>query len=255
MAGAWQRAVRDLSYRGHLREAYDVYVRSGEDPGNGPVALPSAFAELALLGTIPADTARAAFAAWLRRPSLDLPELALPWWAAVGDTASLHAYARRADSAARAGHEPLILGRHRYRAEAARAYGALARRDSAEALRRLMRLPDSLCYRCWFAPLTRVELLTRRGRDAEAATLLRRTLWSKKAHTRLLSEVFWALQRGRVAERLGDRETARRSYRFVADVWAHADPALQPYVAEANRALARLQSELASTVRVPSGGR
>jgi hypothetical protein len=57
------------------------------------------------------------------------------------------------------------------------------------------------------------------------------------------SEIFWTLERARVAEQLGDRETASRDYQYVADVWRHADPQLQPYVTEAREALARLAGE------------
>jgi hypothetical protein len=46
-----------------------------------------------------------------------------------------------------------------------------------------------------------------------------------------------------VAERLADRQTAIQSYQYVADVWRHADPVLQPYVTEAREALARMTSE------------
>ena len=48
------------------------------------------------------------------------------------------------------------------------------------------------------------------------------------------------LERGRVAERLGEREKAIESYRFVTEAWRRADPELQPYVGEAREALARL---------------
>jgi hypothetical protein len=48
------------------------------------------------------------------------------------------------------------------------------------------------------------------------------------------------LERGRIAEQLGEREKAVKSYRFVADAWRRADPELQPYTAEAREALARL---------------
>jgi hypothetical protein len=57
------------------------------------------------------------------------------------------------------------------------------------------------------------------------------------------SEVLWTLERARVAERLSDREKAARDYQYVADVWRHADPELQPYVTEAKEALARLAGE------------
>jgi hypothetical protein len=46
-----------------------------------------------------------------------------------------------------------------------------------------------------------------------------------------------------VAERLNDRARALDSYRFVTAAWLHADPELQPYVAEARAGLARLTAE------------
>jgi hypothetical protein len=59
----------------------------------------------------------------------------------------------------------------------------------------------------------------------------------------LPSSVIWALERARVAERLGERSKAIRGYQYVADLWRHADPELQPYVTEAREGLARLTSE------------
>jgi hypothetical protein len=46
-----------------------------------------------------------------------------------------------------------------------------------------------------------------------------------------------------VNERLGDRETARAAYAFVAAAWLHADSLLVPYVDEARAGLARLTSD------------
>jgi len=46
--------------------------------------------------------------------------------------------------------------------------------------------------------------------------------------------------RGMIAERLGDREVAIRGYRNFVALWAQADPELQPRVAAARAALARL---------------
>ena len=57
-------------------------------------------------------------------------------------------------------------------------------------------------------------------------------------------EVFWLLQRGRVAERLNDRQQALRSFHTVAEVWLHADRELQPYVEEARAAIQRLSGEV-----------
>ena len=56
----------------------------------------------------------------------------------------------------------------------------------------------------------------------------------------LPSETSWALERARVNERLGNRDKAIQNYAFVARVWARADSALQPVVAEARAALRRL---------------
>jgi serine/threonine-protein kinase len=56
-------------------------------------------------------------------------------------------------------------------------------------------------------------------------------------------EPVWTLERGRVNERLGNREAAVDAYQFVADVWRHADPDLQPYVDEAKAGLERLTAE------------
>jgi hypothetical protein len=53
----------------------------------------------------------------------------------------------------------------------------------------------------------------------------------------------WRLQRARAVERLGRKDEAVEDYRFTAAVWQRGDPELQPYVAEARQALARLTSE------------
>jgi len=57
------------------------------------------------------------------------------------------------------------------------------------------------------------------------------------------SRVLWVLERGRVNERLGNKEKAIVAFRYVTDVWRHADPELQPYVEEAKAALKRLAAE------------
>jgi len=53
----------------------------------------------------------------------------------------------------------------------------------------------------------------------------------------------FVLDRARLAERLGDRAMAVKYYQFVVQGWLHADPELQPYVAEARTALERLGQE------------
>ena len=55
--------------------------------------------------------------------------------------------------------------------------------------------------------------------------------------------VLGVLERGRIAEDLGERQKAMDSYQFVLDVWRRADPQLQPFVIEARNALTRLMRE------------
>jgi hypothetical protein len=96
---------------------------------------------------------------------------------------------------------------------------------------------------CLSSRLTKAELLSAHGQDREAAiVLLPHPGWTDSPPQAL--EVFWLLQRGRVAERLNDREQALRSFHTVADVWLHADPELQSYVAEARAAIQRLSGEV-----------
>jgi len=58
-----------------------------------------------------------------------------------------------------------------------------------------------------------------------------------------VGSVLGTLERGRIAERLGDRAIAAQNYGFVVAVWGNADPELRPYVEEAHAALARLGAE------------
>jgi hypothetical protein len=80
------------------------------------------------------------------------------------------------------------------------------------------------------------QLLAARGRYAEAAAILEHQMPTVAAG-------LWDLERGRVYEHLGRRAEAAKAYARVADRWRHADPELQPYVAEARAALKRLSGE------------
>ena len=165
--------------------------------------------------------------------------VSLPYWASRGDSATIRRIERTADSVARVMPNPVNRGIVRYAAEAAPAYLALVRHDTAAALRILESLPDSLCALCYQQRMTLAQLLTARQEDATAAKVLDRWL----IDLNVPSSVFWTLERGRVAERTGDQEKAIRSYQYVARVWRHADPELQPYVAEAREGVARMTGE------------
>ena len=219
-----------LAYRGRLREAREVFA--------GSQVPPWILAQVALLGGVATDTARATFAAWeAARP--DGVHVILPWWAATGDTAPIRRFMHGADSLARTWRDPVRSGVAAYVAAMGAAYLALARGDSATALEQFRIAPDTVCISCVTDRLTEAQLLAARGRDAEAAALLGPRL----ARNPVILEPLVALERGRVLERLGDRAGAVAAFGFVVSIWHDADPVLQPYVAEARAALVRLGGE------------
>ena len=126
-----------------------------------------------------------------------------------------------------------------YGAASGQAYVALARHDTADALRRFVELPDSVCP-CLPDRIVTARLLESYSKRSEAADILERSWpidWQDPA------EGLWRLERGRVAERLGQHDKAVQEYRYVADLWRTADPELRPEVEEANAAIKRLAGE------------
>ncbi len=127
----------------------------------------------------------------------------------------------------------------------AAAYLALARGDSIGAVQRLTATPDTLCLQgvydliCVHARLTLARLHAARGEHRRAADLLDALRWELGGSTLVLA----TLERGRLAEPLGERQQAVESYGFVTAAWRRADPVLQPYVTEARRGLERLRAE------------
>ncbi len=231
----------ELTRRGHLKEAYGLYPVFGTTP---LAQFLNPYDRLALFGAIPADTVAVTFRRALESdPAENATGLvpALAWWYAQGDTASLEHFALRVDSVIqRDTINPAVTVLRRYSAAAARAYLVLAQGDSAAALEAFAALPDSACghglVSCRPPKLTEARLLVAAGQDQKAAAVLDR--WGEL-------EPLALLERARIAERLGDRETALRCYRYVAAIWLHADPELQPYVREARTGLERLSAALA----------
>ena len=191
--------------------------------------------DLAWLGLLATDTARELFA----RLSGEAAFLVAPWWSATADTTALVALGRQVDVDVRRASTGLARDRAAFKATAAAAWLALARRDTAAALQAFLALPDSVCPLCASERFERVLLLSGARRDVEATALLDGDLMYAANNQRMI-EVSWMLERARVNDRLGRHDAARKAYRYVADAWRNADPGLQQYVTEARGALRRL---------------
>ncbi len=218
-----------LLNRGHLRDGLRV-LRDKPiiDGGSGFF-----FTQLTLLGVVPNDTAVAQFRRWLRGPDLGPTVIPLAWWASQGDTSSIQAMIDRSVAAARAGEgDDEARNQADEFARIGRTFLALARHDTAEVWRRLSVAPD------WHdITFLRARLFAAQGKDSQAAAVLDRVTWEGPLN------VLQRLLQAQVAERLGNRDEALRSYQFVVDMWRRPDPQLSPYVAEARAGLERLTRE------------
>ena len=232
----------ELAYRGHLRDAAGVV---SAHPRLWGWAL---FTELALAGATPADVADAYYEQRLRRIPLwsrseDPLQVGLVlgpvWWAARGDSIKLKQYVEHLRKEAQATTAIAVGAIHPHWLAAAEGYLALARGDTASALARFRALPDSTGP-VWFERLTLARLLTAKGQDREALAVLDREFPFPIVTA---SHGIWALERARLAEKLGEREKAKYWYGYVAALWRHGDPELQQSVTEAREALGRLTEE------------
>jgi len=226
-----------LLFRGHLHEARLLVGHRFEIPF---------FMDLAALGAISADTVETILGKWIQERDdqllLYLPWFAAGpchrtldaalWWASRGDTLRIQRLLRREDRTARV--HARVPAHAQAAPDAVRAALALARGDTVSALNRFLAFPDSVCPDAQQLRDVRFRLLAAVGRGREAAALFDRS------HDR---RVPLMLERARLAERLGDRPTALHYYQFVVQAWLHADPELQPVVAEARAALTRLGEE------------
>jgi serine/threonine-protein kinase len=232
-----------LDYRGHLRESARIVMAQHR---LAPWAL---FVELALAGAIPADTADAFYLRRLRREPFwsesdkeqEGLNWALPWWAARNDSAALKRFLERTDEEGRSKGAPSGPVRGLFWKTRGQAYLALVRRDTAAALSGLRALPDSSRGPVWLDRLTLAQLLAAGGREREALAVLDREL----PHNLVTgTHGPWALERARLAEKVGEKEKARYWYGYVLALWRHADPELRSAVAEAREALGRLAGEI-----------
>ena len=226
-----------LAARGHVREA------------TPRTTFPALLAQYALVGAITRDSAARMARGWVTRPGDGLL-FAGPLLAAVRDTAAI-ADALREIEAVRENPPPNLPPIARdffgYAIASERAYLALARGDSAEALRLFDARPDTAAFGGnAIDDLVHAQLLAARGRVADAAALLERPMVGFNPGVSPV-EILRALARGRVNERLGNRERAIEGYSRVVQAWRNPDPELQPYVEEARAALVRLSGEKVSS--------
>jgi len=225
-----------LAYRGHLREAY---TRVGVPRAPFQVVL---LADLAMLQAIPQDSFRAALDRW-RRPNdaARVPYEFLAGWAAQRDTATIQAAMNAWESLSRADTTSSeIRGLLQIWMASGRAWLALARGQTGQALALFDTASGYRCFGCYRERLAYARLLAADGRDQDAADILRgapTAIWE----SRNPGQIIWALERARVNERLGNTEQAISDYRFVSAVWRNADDVLQPFVTEAHEALRRLK--------------
>jgi hypothetical protein len=266
LRGSWRRGFQRhypagiLAYRGHLKEARRV---TGAE-------VSKTFVDLALMGAIPADTASALVAAWLREPRVE--QVHPSWWAMRRDTATLVARLVTEEKRARIargpygcddarcqwanGLAPPDVASMQSAPALTRVHLALARADTADALRRVLALPDSVFAGDWQVRLLEFQLLAAAGRDREAAMVFDAVVLPPTSPLWVLG----VLERGRIAERRSQRDSevvnrhierarAVECFQFVVDVWRHADPELQRYVAEAGKSLAELDKAAVASRR------
>jgi eukaryotic-like serine/threonine-protein kinase len=218
--------VAILAYRGHVHDAF--VTANGEFAEQNPPE----FTQLALARLVSADTSDAVFGRWAREDDGVKVVLSLPWWAQRADTAMLASLSERLAAAPRRRLAQQELGMRTYGAHVARAYLALARHDSVSALRAMADAPDSLCgWRCVPDRLFRARILADRGRLREAVALLDRRPFPPPVTS--VTELFWRIERARLAAAQGDDAQATREHALVSTLWRGGDPALRRYLAAA----------------------
>lgn len=210
-------ATQGLVARGHLREALAVA------PAHPGLLMQAGFA-----GTLPADSVQRAIARASVRLNDETMAPALHWYAFRGDTVG----AWRVVEAGRRGQRGF------FPAGVGAGVLALARRDTAAAIRHFT-MPDSVCLTwCSFARFHLARLLAATGEDVAAARV-----YDQDYPGVDVGKIVWMLDRGRVNQRLGNREKAIDSYAYVTGAWQNPDPELRPFVDEARRGLSALRSD------------
>ena len=238
-AAQMRRALSDvLAARGHITEAWRLAV---ENPAYTA-------AEIAALGLVPADSAARTLRPWLNRQD----DASLAVLAALGasrDTTMLDKIIAGANTRMKADTSAQRRAILSYVAASAHAYSVLAHGDSAAATTLFDNLSDTL-FALPVDQFIRARLVARQ--DPKRALVLLERVTSVGD----LMYVARQLERGRIAEKLGDRERAVDAYAYVAAAWRNAEPTpLRDAVKEARTALGRLDADGRMRAAALVGGR
>jgi len=230
---AFLQTVNGLQFRGHLREAARLTALQAHGSSTAVKY------NMARFGIMSVDSTREAFRRVLAYAPHTRVSKLYGWWATDGDTAAIQVYIN--GYAAVTGQTTPVQAMLKAQVAAGEAYLALAKRDTAGAIRRFSTTADTLNECGYESRVTLVQLLRTTGRYQEAGERVGRRWPGTTQCSNGVDDVLWTLERARVFEKLGRREQAAESYAFVVNVWRTADPELQPYVEEARTALLRLK--------------
>jgi hypothetical protein len=235
LACAVDAAIDGLQFRGHLREA--LHLASLDRHGPRYAVLYN----LSRVGMVPAEEARAEFKKLLPLARRIRLSKLVGWWATDRDTAAIQIYMTQYALSLQRPHSVMQDAIVRADMAAGYAYLALAKGDSASALKQFLTTPDTL-HKCWSENrLSTVRLLLAARRHQEADKRLQRRWPGTSLCNNGFEDVLWRLERARMFERLGRRTDAAAEYAFVVDAWRAADAELQGYVLQSHNALRRLR--------------
>ncbi|MEP6491440.1 MAG: serine/threonine-protein kinase [bacterium] len=228
----------ELALHGHISEAWSIALKN-----KSYVA-----AEIAALGLVPTDSALKVLRPLLEEHGdaflIPFPVLALAHDSAtlIAQASAIDRYVARDTSAT----QRAITG---YLAASLRAYAALAKGDTVAATRLFTALSDTT-LNIPFDAFMRARLI---GRDdpKRAIAILERHIASPD-----LLYAARQLERGRLSEKIGDRDRAVDAYSYVAAVWRNTDSQqLRDGAKEANDALKRLDSDGRVRAQLVPGGK
>jgi len=230
--------ANQLALHGHISEAWGIMLKQQN----------YLIAEIAGLGLIPTDSAKKVLLPLLQQRS-DAFLYPLPFLASIHDTATLIDATTRIEAAMRKDTTMARQAVINYVVSSMHAYIALARSDTVTATKLFNALDDTI-VNIPFDRLVQARLIGKTDPKRAMAMLER--------HIPSPDLLFAAreIERGRLAERMGDKDRAVDAYAFVAAVWRNADAQqLRDGAKEARDALQRLDSDGRVRAQLTSGAK